>query len=107
MRAEREIFDELAGLFTSPDNAHAIAYLRSRDNMIRCWSEMKAGNMHHLFSKTRRIRTETSTLIGFMLKNPIGYTLAAPPILEKHIEATEALLEKIRQAMSASFLAGH
>ena len=103
MRAEQEIFDELAGLCVSPGYAHAIAYLCSRDNMIRYSGEMKAEDMQQLFSKSRLIRTETSTLIGLMLKNPIDYTLPAPPVLEKYIEATEALLEEIHHTMTASF----
>ena len=103
MRAEQKIFDELAGLCASPGYAHAIAYLCSRDNMIRYSGEMKAEDMQHLFSKSRLIRTETSTLIGLMLKNPIDYTLPAPPVLEKYIEATEALLEEIHHTMTASF----
>ena len=57
MRAEQEIFDELAGLCASPGYAHAIAYLCSRDNMIRYSGEMKAEDMQHLFSKSRLIRT--------------------------------------------------
>ena len=103
MRAEQEIFDELAGLCASSGYAHAIAYLCSRDNMIRYSGEMKAADMRHLFSKSRLIRTETSTLIGLMLKSPIDYTLPAPPVLEKYIESTEALLEEIHHAMTASF----
>lgn len=103
MRAEQEIFEELAGLCSSPGYAHAIAYLCSRDNMIQYSGEMKAENMQHLFSKSRLIRTETSTLIGLMLKNPIDYTLPAPSVLEKYIEATEALLEEIHCTMTASF----
>ena len=102
-RAEQEIFDELAGLCASPGYAHAIAYLCSRDNMIWYSGEMKSKDMQHLFSKSRLIRTETSTLIGLMLKSPIDVTLPQPPVLEKYIEATEALLEEIHHAMSVSF----
>lgn len=102
-RAEQEIFGELAELCSSPGYAHAIAYLCFRDNMIRYSGEMKAKDMQHLFSKSRLIRTETSTLIGLMLKNPIDYTLPTSKVLEKYIEATEALLEEIHHAMSASF----
>ncbi|WP_296555397.1 SEC-C metal-binding domain-containing protein [Pigmentiphaga sp.] len=103
MRAEQEIFDELAGLCASPGYVHAIAYLCSRDNMIRYSGEMKAEDMQHLFSKSRLIRTETATLIGLMLKNPIDYTLPAPSVVEGYIETTEALLNEIHHAMSASF----
>lgn len=103
MRSEQEIFEELASLCVSPGYAHALAYLCSRDNMIRYSGEMTAEDMQHLFSKSRLIRTETSTLIGLMLKSPIDYTLPAPPVLEKYIESTEALLEEIHHAMLASF----
>lgn len=71
--------------------------------MIRYSGEMKAEDMQHLFSKSRLIRTETSTLIGLMLKGPIDYTLPASQVLEKYIESTEALLEEIHHAMTASF----
>jgi hypothetical protein len=103
MRSEQEVFDELASLCASPGYAHAVAYLCSRDNMIRYSGEMKAEDMRHLFLKSRLIRTETSTLIGLMLKNQIDYTLPALPVFEKYIECTEALLEEIHHAMSASF----
>jgi len=69
MRAEQSIFDELAGLCSSPGNAHAVAYLCFRDNMIQSSGEMKAEDMQHLFSKSRLIRIKTSTLIGLMLKH--------------------------------------
>lgn len=92
MRSEQEIFDELASLCTSAGYAHAVAYLCSRDNMIRYSGEMKAEDMQHLFSKSRLIRTETSTLIGLMLKGPIDYTLPASQVLEKYIESSSATL---------------
>lgn len=104
MRSEQEIFDELASLCASPGYAHAIAYFCLRDNMIHYSGEMKVEDMQHLFSKRRLIRTEISTLIGLMLKSPIDYTPPAPPVLEKYIESTEALLQEIHHAMLAPFL---
>ena len=103
MRSEQTLFDELARLCTLPGYVHAIAYLCYRDNMIMYSGEIKVEDMQHLFSKSRLIRTETSTLIGLMLKSPIDYILPAPPVLEKYIESTEALLEEIHHAMTASF----
>jgi len=50
IRAERDIFDELAGLFALPSYAHAVAYLCFRDNMISYSGEMKAEDMQHLES---------------------------------------------------------
>lgn len=106
MRTEQSIFDELASLCSSPGYVHAIAYLCARDNMIQYSGEMKAGDMEHLFSKSRLIRTETSILIGLMLKHDIDYSLPAPPTLEKYVRTTETLLEEIHHAMSASFWEG-
>jgi hypothetical protein len=106
MRSEQAIFDELAELCVSPGYVHAIAYLCFRDNMILYSGEMNAKDMHHLFSKSRLIRTETSTLIGLMLKCDIDYTLPAPKTLDHYVKTTEALLEEIHHTMSAAFWEG-
>ena len=95
MRKEQTIFVELESLCASPGYVHAIAYFCFRDNMIRYSGEMRAADMQHLFSKSRLIRTEISTLIGLMLKHDIDYNLPAPQVLEKYVETTEALLEEI------------
>jgi Nuclease-related domain len=101
MRSEQEIFDELAALCASSGYVHAIAYLCHRDNMIGYSGEMKPEDMRHLFSRSRLIRTEISTLIGLMLKQPIDYDLPAPGVVEQYINDTEALLEEIHRAMLA------
>jgi len=105
IRSEQAIFDELAELCVLPGYVHAIAYLCFRDNMIQYSGEMKAEDMQHLFSKSRLIRTETSTLIGLMLKRDIDYTLPAPEALDEYVKTTEALLEEIHHTMSAAFWA--
>lgn len=105
MRSEQEIFDELAKVCSSPGYIHAIAYLCFRDNMIRYSGEMKPEDMRHMFSKNRLIRTETSTLIGLLLKNDIDYGIPAPDVLQRYISKTEALLEEIHHSMSAAFWA--
>lgn len=105
MRSEQAIFGELAELCISPGYVHAIAYLCFRDNMIQYSGEMKAEDMQHLFSKSRLIRTETSTLIGLMIKREIDYTLPAPKTLDYYVKTTEALLEEIHSTMSAEFWA--
>lgn len=106
MRPEQAIFDELAELCVSPGYVHAVAYLCFRDNMIRYSGEMTAKDMQHLFSNSRLIRTETSTLIGLMLKRDIDYTLPSPKTLDGYIKTTEALLEEIHLTMSDAFLTG-
>ena len=66
---------------------------------------MKPEDMQHLFSKTRLIRTETSTLIGLLLKNEIDYSLPAANVMQQYLDSTEKLLEEIHCSMSAAFLA--
>ncbi len=105
MRSEQAIFDELARLCVSPGYVHAIAYLCFRDNMIPYSGEMKAEDMQHLFSRSRLIRTETSTIIGLMLKHEIDYTLPAPKTLDSYVKTTESLLEEIHHSMSAAIWA--
>lgn len=105
MRSEQAIFDELTKLCSSPGYIHAIAYLCFRDNMIRYSDEMKPEDMRHMFSKTRLIRTEISTLIGLLLKNDIDHRVPSPDVLQQYIDKTEALLEEIHQSMSAAFRA--
>lgn len=101
MRSEQAIFDELAQLCVSQGYVHAIAYLCFRDNIILYSGEMLAADMQHLFSKSRLIRTETSTLIGLMLKHDIDYTLPSPETLNVYVKTTEALLEELHHNMSA------
>ena len=71
MRSEQAIFDDLTKLCSSPGYVHAIAYLCFRDNVIRYSDELKPEDMQQLFSKSRLIRTEISTLIGLLLKAEI------------------------------------
>ena len=105
MRSEQAIFDELAKLCSSPGYIHAIAYLCFRDNMIRYLGEMKPEDMRHMFSKNRLIRTETSTLIGLLIKKEIDCRVPDPNTLQQYIDKTEALLQEIHQSMSAAFWA--
>ncbi len=97
------MFDDLAKLCSSPGYVHVIAYLCFRDNDIYYSGEMKPKDMQHLFSRTRLIRTEISTLIGLLLKNDIVYSLPAADVMKQYIDETEALLEEIHNSMFASW----
>jgi hypothetical protein len=105
-RAEAEIFSELDALCSSPGYIHTIAYFCHRDNMIRYSGEMKPEDMRHLFSRDRLIRTETSTLIGLMLKHEISYEIPASNVMQSYIDRTERLLEELHRSMSSTFFVG-
>jgi hypothetical protein len=99
MREEQDIFDELATLCTSPGYVHAIAYLCFRDNIVRYQGEMTAKDMQNLFSPTRLVRTEMSTLIGLLMKEEIDYGLPTPEITQQYITRTEELLNEMHREM--------
>ena len=105
MRSEQEIFDELATVCSSPGYIHAIAYLCFRDNMIHYSGEMKPEDMLHNFSTNRLIRTETSTLIGLLIKNEIDCQIPTPDVLQQYLDMTEALLEELHYSMLPPFFA--
>lgn len=105
MRSEQSIFDDLGTVCCSAGYIHAIAYFSFRDNMVGYSGEMKAEDMSHMFSDDRFIRTESSTLIGLLLKGSIDLTLPAPEVLDKYVERTHALLTEIHKSMSGEFFA--
>ena len=49
--------------------------------MIHYSGEKKPEDMRHMFSEDRLIRTETSTLIGLLIKNDIDLGVPAPNVL--------------------------
>jgi hypothetical protein len=106
LRSEQEIFDELAGLCTSPGYVHTIAFLFFRDNIVRYQGEMTAEDMKHMFSPEHLVRTEISTLVGLLIKADIDYSLPAPAITQQYLDRTEELLEELHRAMGMSPLAG-
>lgn len=105
MRRESEILADLAKLCAAPGYVHAVAHLCFRDNLVMFSGEMKPEDMRHLFSESRLIRTEITTLIGFLIKNEIDYTLPPPATLGEYVEKSDALLQELHHAMSATIFA--
>lgn len=106
MRSEQDIFDDLATLCASPGYVHAIAYLCFRDNIVFYAGEMTAEDMQHLFSRTRLIRTEISTLVGLLIKHDVEYALPGVEVLQQYLERTEGLLEEMHHAIADQAFAG-
>ena len=66
--------------------------------MIRYSDEMKPEDMQQLFSKSRLIRTEISTLIGLLLKNRMANAIApAAKIMQQYLDQTDTLLNSLHQ----------
>jgi hypothetical protein len=92
LRPEQEIFNELATFCTSPGYAHAIAYFCCRDTIVTYRDELTAKDLAPLYSMTRLVRTEISTLIGLMVRAPIDFTLPVPDVVQHYLNRTEELL---------------
>ena len=106
MRDEKEIFADLSKLCKAPGYVHAIAYFCFRDNWVSYNDNLKAKNTLHLYSMTRLIRTEISTLIGLMIQSSINYVLPSPDILQNYIDQTEKLLDEIHHSLANAWFAG-
>ena len=106
-RTEQEVFDEIGELAATPGYAHVIAFLCARDNFV--WHRrdgLRAEDMQHLYSRSRLIRTEISTLIGLMAR--AGGDLAAPPPsnVDELIKQTDFLMEELHRSMGAPVFEG-
>jgi hypothetical protein len=101
MRSEQEIFEDLFGLCGAPGYVHALSMLCFRDNFIRFGRELKAEDMQHLFSLSRLIRTEITTLVGLLITRPIDFSHPGLDVLQHYIHRTEALLAELHDSMGA------
>lgn len=104
MRTEQAVFDDLASLCASPGYIHALAYLCFRDNAISFDKEITAADTSFMFSHSRLIRTETTTLIGLMMRAPIDSTLPQAQIVSEYIEQTEKLLEELHTVIGSPMI---
>src|SRR5437016_8800019 len=106
VRSEEAIFADLLHLCGSPGYVHALALLCFRDNFIRFGRRpLKAEDISHLYSRSRLIRTELSTLTGLLYRNSIDFRHPGPDALQSYLERTEALLEELHAALNVAALA--
>lgn len=105
-RSEEDIFAELTDLCVSPGYIHALSLLCFRDNFVRYGADLTAEDMTHMFSESRLIRTEITTLVGLLIKRPIDFSHPGLATLLIYINQTEALLEELHRVLSAVMFGG-
>lgn len=103
IRHEDEILNDLKKVCTSSGYAHVIAYFCFRDNFIKYNENVTSDEISHLYSDNFLVRTEISTLIGFMVQNVIDFTLPSPNKFHELIEKTESLLNELHHSFTAPF----
>lgn len=99
-RNEADVFADLATLVISPGYAHAIAQICQRDNCVIFSEELKSSNMAQLFSTNRLIRTEVTTLLGLMVRQPLDLTLPTADVIKAYVERTDELMEEMHSALT-------
>lgn len=100
VRTEDEVFKDLNTLCSSPGYIHALAHISFRDNFISYDGEITNEDMAASYASDRTIRTEFSTLMGLMLKQPLDFTLPAPRDLQHLTEKTQALLKELHDCLN-------
>jgi hypothetical protein len=102
-RDEAVIFADLEALCAEPGFAHAIAHLCFRDNMMAYGDALTGEAMQHMFTQEHLVRTEISTLVGLMARQPLDLTLPGPEQVQEHIDRAEKLLRELHFGMSAQW----
>lgn len=105
-RDESQIFEDLAALAASPGYVHAVAQISHRDNIIYIRDKLQPSDMDRLFSRERLIRTELTTLIGLMAKNPLDLSPQPADVIEGYVQRTDALMKELHDAISYPTFAG-
>jgi uncharacterized protein YchJ len=98
-RSEKEVFEELEALCSSPGFAHVIAYFCLRDQVVGYKDEPTAEEYAKHFSMDRLIRTEISTLVGLMLRAPRDLTLPDLDRFQALVYRAEGLLKELHQVL--------
>ncbi|UFX07666.1 SEC-C domain-containing protein [Sinorhizobium meliloti] len=99
MRTEQQVFDELADLCVRPGFIHVIAYFCFRDHVVGYKDELKGEDYAKLFSHSRLIRTEISTLIGLMVRAPRDHAVPPTAEFERLANKAESLLEELHDVL--------
>jgi hypothetical protein len=106
IRSEQEVFEDLSVLCGSPGYIHVLAYLSYRDNFISYDGHMTSEDMAASYVPERTIRTEFSTLMGLMLKQPIDFGVPAPPDMQMLVDKTKALLGELHSCLNQPMFEG-
>jgi hypothetical protein len=72
--------------------------------LVRFGEKLTPDDLARLNSGSALIRTEISTLIGLLIREPIDYTLPKPEVLGGYIDRAERLLEELHSVLSWTWI---
>lgn len=99
-RQETQVFEDLATLVALPGYVHSLAEIAYRDTVILIQDKLKPSDMDRLFSRERLIRTELTTLIGLMVKQPLDLSQQPTEVAADYVKRTDALMQELHDSMS-------
>ncbi len=99
-RPEAEILCDLQMLCRHAGFAHIVAHVIVRDNFIFYAEEMTPDDMGNMFGFNRLIRTEITTLIGYMVQGGPEAFGELPVDPQALLDRAEALLEELHKRLS-------
>lgn len=103
MRSEQEVFSDLETLCCSPGYAHALAMLCFRDTFMKIGDTLEAQHLANMSSPERLCRTETSVLLGLMVKGNSFLDSVESKALAEMINRSEVLLAELHETMHEAF----
>ncbi len=98
-RAEQDIFNDLAELCAAPGFVHALAWMSLRDNYVTFDGAMDSQALADSYAPGRTVRTEFSTLIGLLIRQPIDLSEPAPVDIQALFDRTNALLKELHERL--------
>jgi hypothetical protein len=98
-RAEQDIFNSLADLCTAPGFAYALAWMSLRDNYVTFDGVMNGEALAASYAPSRTIRTEFSTLLGLLIRQPINLSEPTSAEIQALFDRTGTLLKELHERL--------
>lgn len=98
-RAEQDIFDDLAALCAAPGFIHALSWMSLRDNYVMFDGAMNSEALAGSYASGRTIRTEFSTLLGLVIRQPIDLSDPTPAEIRTLLDRAHALLQELHDRL--------
>lgn len=94
-RAEQDIFNDLSQLCAAPGFVHALSWMSLRDNYVTFDGMMDSDALAASYAPGRTVRTEFSTLLGLLIRQPIDLSEPTPTEIQALFDRTNTLLEEL------------
>lgn len=98
-RAEQDIFSDLIELCAAPGFVHVLAWMSLRDNYVTFDSVMDSEALAASYAPGRTVRTEFSTLLGLLIRQPIDLSEPTSAEIQVLFDRTGALLNELHERL--------